>query len=252
MGGTIAWLVATVLTILEKLLGLKDRLRVVENEKKEETHGQQTPDDRSSADREAAEPVLRTRQPAWKLINVSSYLFLHELAIILAAGLLLNHLGLMLSLRLQSILYLDMTGTALVALLIGPWWGALAALLSGSLVNWILFPEPGADLLIFSWALVNMTGAFFLGFSAHQAGFEKYLRTPRSPALAHLFWFGVAGAGVMSVPGTFVQAAVSEPMVVALNPNVARALERMIAGWHDAARNQLESLLGTAVIDGVG
>ncbi|MER3425271.1 MAG: hypothetical protein C4293_20630, partial [Nitrospiraceae bacterium] len=254
LGGTIAGFFAAVLSILEKLLNLKDRLRSVED-RKDGGSTERSPADRGTVDREAADRAPRVRQPTWRLINVSSYLLFHELAVIIAAGLLLNYLGLMLSLRLQSILYLDMTGTALVAFLLGPWWGALVALLSSSLVNWLLYPEPGADLIIFPWASVNMTGGLFWGFLARQAGFRKYLRTPRASALSHslyLFGFGVVGAGVMSVPGTFVQAALSEPEVFALNPDVARALEGVIAGWQDTLQDQLEALFGVALADSMG
>src|SRR6476661_2151526 len=159
LAGTIAGFVAAVLSIMEKLLDLKQRFRPGE--------------EMESASRRNESVVPRTvsprrKQPAWKLINVSSYLLLHELTVIVAAGVLLNYLGLMLSLRLQSILYLDMVGTALAALLLGPWWGALTALLSSALVNWILYPGPGADVVIFPWVLVNMSGGFFWGFLARR------------------------------------------------------------------------------------
>ena len=71
------------------------------------------------------------------------------LSFCVAAGLLLNYVGLTLSRHLESILFLDMTGTALVSFLLGPWWGSIVALLSNSVVNWLLFPDPGADVAIF-------------------------------------------------------------------------------------------------------
>jgi energy-coupling factor transport system substrate-specific component len=88
-----------------------------------------------------------------------SYLLLYETSVIVAAGLLLNYIGLTLSRHLESILFLDMTGTALVAFLLGPWWGAIVALLSNSVVNWLLYPETGGDVVIFPWSLVNIAGA---------------------------------------------------------------------------------------------
>ncbi len=217
LAGTIAGFVAAVLSIMEKLLDLKQRFRPGE--------------EMESASRRNESIVPRTvsprrKQPAWKLINVSSYLLLHELTVIVAAGVLLNYLGLMLSLRLQSILYLDMVGTALAALLLGPWWGALVALLSSSMVNWVLYPGP-ADVVIFPWVLVNMAGGFFWGFLARRAAFRKYIKSPRTSAASHAWYlviFGVCGAGLMSVPGAFIQAALSEPAVFALNPEVAQTL----------------------------
>ncbi len=155
LAGTIAGFVAAVLSIMEKLLDLKQRFRP--GEEPEEGVAPVSP-------AVPHEPSPRRKQPAWKLVNVSSYLLVHELTVIVATGVLLNYLGLMLSLRLQSILYLDMVGTALAALLLGPWWGALTALLSSALVNWVLFPGPGADVVIFPWVLVNMAGGFFWVF----------------------------------------------------------------------------------------
>jgi hypothetical protein len=238
LAGTIAGFVAAVLSIMEKLLDLKQRFRSGgEPEAGLMRVSQATPQ----------EPTPRRKQPAWRLLNVSSYLVLHELTVIIAAGVLLNYLGLMLSLRLQSILYLDMVGTALAALLLGPWWGALTALLSSALVNWVLYPGPGADVVIFPWVLVNMAGGFFWGFLARRAAFRHYVKAPRTSALAHasyLLMFGVLGAALMSVPGTFIQAALSEPTVFALNPDIAQALHAMILGWQESAQGQFEAWFG--------
>ena len=49
----------------------------------------------------------------------------HHVGVIAAAGVLLNYISLTLSRHLESILFSDMTGTALVAILLGPWWGAM-------------------------------------------------------------------------------------------------------------------------------
>ena len=244
LAGTIAGFVAAVLSIMEKLLDLRQRFRPGEE-----------PEDTCAAPIVTHEPRPRRIQPAWKLLNVSSYLLLQELTVIVAAGVLLNYLGLMLSLRLQSILYLDMVGTALAALLLGPWWGALTALLSSALVNWVLYPGPGADVVIFPWVLVNMTGGFFWGFLAQRVVFRKYVKAPRTSALSHasyLMTFGVVGAAVMSVPGTFIQAALSEPTVLALNPDVAQALHTMILHWQESIQDQFEALFGVTWGESVG
>lgn len=235
--GTIAGFVAALLSIAEKLLGIRERLR----------------SERTSDEPVRTEPVAAVRRKesvaAWKTLNVSAYLFVPELVVVIAAGLLLNYFGLMLSLRLESILYLDMTGTALAALLLGPWWGAMVALLSNALINWLFYPEPGADLLIFPWALVNMAGGLFWGFLARRSAFRKYLRTPRASATAHcwfLFMFGFVGAGMMSLPGTVLQAALSESNVLALHPDVARGLEGLLAGVEHGLQQLLADLFGVA------
>jgi hypothetical protein len=167
--------------------------------------------------------------------------------VIVAAGLLLNYVGLTLSRHMESILFLDMTGTAMVAFLLGPWWGAIVALLSNSVVNWLLYPETGGDVVIFPWSLVSMTGACYWGWMARQPGFQKYLRTGRSSALSHawfLYIFGVGGAIVMSLPGTFVQAALHEQTTFALNPDVAESVSLRVLQWEHTAHLYLESLFG--------
>ena len=235
LGGTLAGFTAAVLSILEKLLNLQDRLGPGKAKKS-------SPDEeRPSALRSPA------GRPALTVVQRASYLLLYETGVIVAAGILLNYVGLTLSRHLQSILFLDMTGTALAAFLLGPWWGAIVALLSNSLVNWLLYPEVGADVVIFPWSLVNMTGGLFWGIMARRSGFRNYLRAGRSSIFSHawfLLTFGIFGAVVMSIPGTLVQAALGEQAVFALNPDVAITLRHIIAQWEDTIRVYLEGLMG--------
>jgi hypothetical protein len=235
LGGTIVGFIAALLTVLEKLLDMQHRFR---------------------ARTQQSQPTLEDPAPAGSISGMqffskplqgSSYLLLYETSVIVAAGVLLNYVGLTLSRHLESILFLDMTGTALAAILLGPWWGAIVALLSNSVVNWLLYPEIGADVVIFPWSLVNMTGALFWGILARQPGFRNYIRTNRSSAGAHTWFllsFGVAGAVAMSIPGTFVQAALQEKATFALNPDVAEALSYRVQQWQAVVRTYLELTLG--------
>ncbi len=243
LGGTIAGFVAAMLTVMEKLLDIQNRISTKKERKA-------APSERSVQDSTPAIDFFSS-----KPLRGSSYLLMYETGVIVAAGLLLNYVGLTLSRHLESILFLDMTGTALVSFLMGPWWGAMAALLSNSVVNWLLFPESGSDIVIFPWSLVSMTGAFYWGWMARQTGFQKYLRTGKSSALSHawfLYMFGVGGAFVMSLPGTFVQAALHEHSVFALNPDVAETLNARVLQWEQAAHQYFESLLGLTWADSVG
>src|SRR5207244_13450300 len=118
----------------------------------------------------------------------------------------------------------------LAACLRGQWCGAIVALLSNSLVNWLLYADPGADLMIFPWSLVNMTGGLFWGFMARRGWFKKYIRSTRASALRHIWYltsFGVLGACVMSVPGIFVSVDLSKQAAFALPPDVADARNRV-------------------------
>jgi hypothetical protein len=244
LGGTIAGFVAALLTVMEKLLDIQNRLHT-KKERRPSQPQERTPiEAMSSVDFFSSKPL-----------RGSSYLLLNETSVIVAAGVLLNYVGLTLRRHLDSILFLDMTGTALVAILLGPWWGAIVALLSNSVVNWLLYPEAGADVVIFPWSLVNMTGALFWGMLARQAGFQKYVRTSKSSGLAHTWFllsFGVAGAVVMSIPGTLVQSALHERSIFALNPEVAESLSARIAHWESAVQVYLESLLGLTWSEHIG
>src|SRR5215510_3024453 len=216
LGGALAGFVAALLTVLEKLIDIQKRLKPGKERKSSAPVERAIPDPSSSIDFFSSRPL-----------RGSSYLLLYETSVIIAAGLLLNYVGLTLSRHLESILFLDMTGTALVAFLLGPWWGAIVALLSNSVVNWVSYPETGADVIIFPWSLVNIAGAVYWGWMARQLGFQAYLRAGRNSALSHawfLYIFGVGGAIVMSLPGTFIQAALHEQTTFALNPDVAESV----------------------------
>lgn len=244
LGGTIAGFIAALLTVMEKFLDIHTRIHT----KKEARSNPQ-------AERISFESPSRMDFFSVPALRGSSYLLLNETSVILATGIVLNYVGLTLSRHLESILFLDMTGTALVAMLLGPWWGAIVALLSNSVVNWLLYPEAGADVVIFPWSLVNMAGAFFWGTLARQAGFQKYVRTSKSSGLAHgwfLLSFGVAGAVLMSIPGTLVQAALQERSIFALNPDVAESLSFRITQWESAVQLYLESLLGVRWSEHIG
>jgi hypothetical protein len=238
LGGTLAGFFAAMLTMLEKWIDLRHRMKPGKERKPSAPAERYVPDTTSNIDFFSSKPLKGT-----------SYLLIYETSVIAAAGLLLNYVGLMLSRHLESILFLDMTGTALVAFLLGPWWGAITALLSNSVVNWLLYPEAGADIVIFPWSLVSMTGAFYWGWMARHAGFQKYLKTGRSSAWSHawfLYMFGVGGAMVMSLPGTFVQAALHERSTFALNPEVAETLSVRVLLWEQAIRGYLETQFGLA------
>ena len=115
LGGTIVGFIATVLTLLEKLLEVKARFTSLTSKKERKSP---SPTERPAADSPSMSGFFSS-----KPLRGVSYLLLHETSVIVAAGLLLNYIGLTLSRHLESILFLDMTGTALVAFLLGPWWG---------------------------------------------------------------------------------------------------------------------------------
>jgi len=167
--------------------------------------------------------------------------------VIVAAGLLLNYLGLTLSRHLESILFLDHDWNSAGRLPLGPLVGSSRGPPLEFCRELVVCTRKPADVVIFPWSLVSMTGACYWGWMARQTGFQKYLRTGRSSALSHawfLYIFGVGGALVMSLPGTFVQAALHEQTTFALNPDVAESVNLRVLQWEHAAHLYLESLFG--------
>lgn len=91
LAGTIAAFVAAIVSILDKMLSFQDRL-----------HSTKAQKEATVADRPRDEQPTRADRLKSRVLYVSSYLLLHEVTVIVAAGNLLNYLGLVLSLRLKA------------------------------------------------------------------------------------------------------------------------------------------------------
>ena len=103
LGGTVIGFIAALLTLMEKLLDVKNRLTSKKERKSPSTTERPVSDSFPTIDFFSSKPFRGV-----------SYLLLYETSVIVAAGLLLNYVGLTLSRHMESILFLDMTGTALV------------------------------------------------------------------------------------------------------------------------------------------
>lgn len=101
-----------------------------------------------------------------------------QVAMLLVACLVLNLLGRELVDTLQLELHLDMTGTAVAAIMVGPWWGALVAVatnFSGAYIS-------GVSSIPF--VLVNVAGALVWGYGVRRWGMGRTI--PRFFALTLL------------------------------------------------------------------
>jgi energy-coupling factor transport system substrate-specific component len=86
-----------------------------------------------------------------------------------AMGIALNViLGTVVSAMKIPLLFLDSIGTVLVAVLFGPWWGALA----GALTNVVLGITTGPSAIFFG--LVNVAIALVVGYMAKKFDFTKW------------------------------------------------------------------------------
>ncbi|WP_423799973.1 CD3073 family putative ECF transporter S component [Neobacillus sp. SAB-20_R2A] len=86
-----------------------------------------------------------------------------------AMGIALNViLGTVVSSLKIPLLFLDTIGTVLIAVLFGPWWGALA----GALTNVVLGVTTGGSAIFFG--LVNVAIALVVGYIAKKFDFTKW------------------------------------------------------------------------------
>lgn len=101
-----------------------------------------------------------------------------EIAALLAVGLLIN-LGLNLFVPvLNGLLFLDMVGTALVAISCGPWWGAAV----GAITNQLLATHSGSEQYL-NFVIVNVLGGLFWGY----LGKSRYSPFPQRVTRGHVF-----------------------------------------------------------------
>jgi hypothetical protein len=200
----------------------------------------------------ASGPSPEARPRKWFSL-VTAYLFAQEMVVIGTVGLILNFLGLAVSLHVRSILYLDMTGTAVTALLLGPWWGAVVGTLSNSFVNWFFFPEQPTYLIVLPWTLVNLAGGMFWGFMGRTNSFRRYIQSETSNKyhLSYLLKFGVLAAGLMSMVGTAVQAVLGGNTSVSFDPSLATAIGRLVVGLQQSLLSPLKGIFGIRMGEGL-
>lgn len=231
--GSVVGLVGGVLAIIEHLINLR-------------RHAAVTPG-----------PDQRGREPATPLhpnATLREYLIPPELLFIIPAGLLINYFGLAVSVHLKSLLYLDMTGTAVAAFLVGPWWGAVVGLLSNSFVNWLLYPDARPDMAIFPWSPVNIGGALLWGYLARTVAFRRYVGSVNTTLHSHIGYlliFGVFGALGMSAAGAMIQTALRDATSLSLDASVSVAIDRLLIAWQPSLAAMLAPVFGDSSGNGV-
>ncbi|MGC2234942.1 MAG: hypothetical protein WA584_02105 [Pyrinomonadaceae bacterium] len=206
--------------------------------------------------------ALHALKPRWESnrILAISYSIRYEIAPIILISLLLNIIGWGLtSNENRDILYLDMTGTAMTAFLLGPWWGAVTGILTAA-INTIFYPAD-ADVVLKPWMLVNIAGGIFWGLIARSNKFRLYVKGASSASIltqikSHLWYlllFGVLGASVMAVAGSIVSA-VADPhggLGFANNSGFGAAVQSYFENLKTSIQNTTsagESKLGASVL----
>src|SRR6266480_465987 len=79
----------------------------------------------------------------------------------------------------QNLIFLDMSGTALAAILLGPWWAAFVGVV-GSSINGLFFNS------YFPFIVVNVFGGLCLGYLTRAAGTWRALLGKRPHRLQRL------------------------------------------------------------------
>ncbi len=155
----------------------------------------------------------RMKGQASKEFRLMLSLFIHENLPVIAAGVLINAIGFSLARQFQSILFLDMVGTALVCVSIGPWKGSLVAVISAVAIHPLLSPSvENAYATVVPWAIVSISGAIYWGYMCRRKSIRAYLQRRASCLRNHLtilFQLGVLGAIVMAAPGAILQTIIS-------------------------------------------
>ncbi|HEX6825064.1 MAG TPA: hypothetical protein VF077_02015, partial [Nitrospiraceae bacterium] len=93
LGGTVIGFIAALLTLMEKLLDVKTRITSLTSRKEKKSP--------STTERQAPDPPPSIDFFSKKPFRGVSYLLLYETSVIVAAGLLLNYIGLTLSRHLE-------------------------------------------------------------------------------------------------------------------------------------------------------
>jgi len=123
----------------------------------------------------------------------------------------LNIVGGIIASALRLPVYLDMIGTAIAAIVLGPWWGALVGLLTNSGSALISGPTS------LPFALVNIVGALIWGYGVRSWGLGKtiprffllnvivaFACTIVAAPIIVLVFGGATGAGADALTGTFL------------------------------------------------
>ncbi|WP_084678486.1 ECF transporter S component [Actinopolymorpha alba] len=100
-----------------------------------------------------SQPVARSSRPAGGAVLPMTYVI--TLVPVCAA---LNIVGSYIHKALNLPVYLDMIGTAIAAMVLGPWWGALVGVITNTGSAFLSGPQ------LLPFALVNITGALLWGY----------------------------------------------------------------------------------------
>jgi hypothetical protein len=103
--------------------------------------------------------------------------------------------------HLNGLLYLDMIGTALAAIALGPWWGAVVALCTNALLPSFRYHDE-----YFRYAIVNVLGGMLWGFAARHPRLALFrVAISARQLFVRLVLLGIIGGCVCSLSATYTR-----------------------------------------------
>jgi energy-coupling factor transport system substrate-specific component len=142
-------------------------------------------------------------------------------------GAALNVVGGTINTTLQLPTFLDMIGTAVVAILLGPWWGALVGVMGN--IGGAFFTGPVG----IPFALVNVAGALVWGYGVRSFGMG---------ATATRFF-------ILNVIVAFVTSAIAAPIVVfVFGGATGHSSDALTAAFAQAGQDLLAATFASSVI----
>lgn len=157
----------------------------------------------------------------------SSRIPLSYVVALVPVGAALNVVGGTINTTLQLPTFLDMIGTAVVSILLGPWWGALVGVMGN--VGGAFFTGPVG----IPFAIVNVAGALVWGYGVRSLGMGR--------SAAHFF--------VLNVIVAFVTTAVAAPIVVFIfGGATGHTSDALTAAFAQAGQDLLAAAFASSII----
>ncbi|WP_405373564.1 MULTISPECIES: hypothetical protein [unclassified Microbacterium] len=150
--------------------------------------------------------------------------------LVLAGSILLNLLGHRFVAVAQVPLFLDMIGTAVAAIALGPWHGALVAVTTN--VAGVVLSAPGSVYFV----LVNVAGALVWGY-----GVRRFAMARTLPRLLSLNLIVAVTCSIVATP----------LIVVLLGGHSAHALDVLAASWVAQGQSQIAAVFASNLVTSV-
>jgi len=141
------------------------------------------------------------RLPDLRSLPGATHSFSHEIAALVPIAVLMNLAGALLA-TVDRTVFLDMVGTLVAAIVLGPWWGALIGLVSNMAMHALVVGVPiDTELEFLPFAMVQIAGAFYWGSVSRLGAVRTLLSSAEENVAAFARAILILGAGGGLVTG---------------------------------------------------